>query len=285
METPQKLAAPHVASLGAEGKEVLKAVVALDGKVYAAEQEYDKEHFQLQDKYEKEFAPVLSKRLEFIAQIPGFWATVLQRSDEFGGMIMEHDEPVLEALTDIKCEPFADRNAGFKLHFHFAENEFFTNKVLTKTYYTKQSHSWDTSLEFEKVESDKIQWKEGMDVTIEKVEKKKVKGGGKKKAKAKAAADKFVARASFFRYFKSLGDGFEIPTDVESDDEDEEESDDEDSQEEAEDKMDRLLNEDGDNAETLRDTIIPHAVRYYTHEAGSDDEDEDDDDDEVETPK
>merc|ERR1719331_2580669 len=98
----------------------------------------------------------------------------------------------------------------------------------------------------------------------------------KKKAKAKGAAAKAVEvpRDSFFRtFFRNLGAEFDVPTDVE----DEEDSDDD---EEEGDKMEALLDGDVEIAEALRDTIIPHAVRFYTHEAGdeedSDDEDSDD---------
>ena len=45
----------------------------------------------------------------------------------------EHDGPALESLTDIKLE-YTDDYSGFKLSFHFAPNDFFSNEVLTKSY-------------------------------------------------------------------------------------------------------------------------------------------------------
>lgn len=47
---------------------------------------------------------------------------------------MEYDVPVLRHLEDITSEYLEGTNTGFRLFFHFSENEFFTNKVLTKTY-------------------------------------------------------------------------------------------------------------------------------------------------------
>lgn len=48
---------------------------------------------------------------------------------------MEHDEEALSFLTDIKLEYLPGASTGYSLHFHFAENPFFTNEVLTKTYH------------------------------------------------------------------------------------------------------------------------------------------------------
>merc|ERR1712118_476768 len=80
-----------------------------------------------------------------------------------------------------------------------------------------------------------------------------------------------IPRPSFFRMFRSLGEGYDLPTDI--DDEGDEDDD------EMEDKMDMYIREDYETAEALRDQIIPHAVRYYTGEAVPDDDAEDDDDD------
>jgi nucleosome assembly protein 1-like 1 len=191
--------------------------------------------------------------------------------------VEEHDEPLLDALEDIRVEYFADRGAGWKLSFHFADNAYFTNTVLTKTYHSETPCDWDTAIEYVKVESDAIDWKAGMNVTVELQKPKKKKSKG-------AAKPVEVPRASFFRtFFRNLGAGFDEPTDVE----DEEDSDDDEER-----GMEQLLDADVEIAEALRDTILPHAVRFYTHEAGNDedededdeDEDEDEDDSEEEAP-
>ena len=51
-------------------------------------------------------------------------------------MVQDYDEPILEKLTDVKLK-FHDEPMGFTLEFYFAENEYFTNKVLTKYYEMK----------------------------------------------------------------------------------------------------------------------------------------------------
>ncbi len=49
----------------------------------------------------------------------------------------EADEPVLELLQDITVTFSESAPMGFTLHFHFKENEYFTNTILTKEYEMK----------------------------------------------------------------------------------------------------------------------------------------------------
>ena len=63
--------------------------------------------------------------------IPKFWLHVLKNGNEEAlmGLVEEHDEVVLENLTNITVALDLD-NAGFTLTFHFKDNDFFTNKVV-----------------------------------------------------------------------------------------------------------------------------------------------------------
>ena len=83
---------------------------------------------------------VLSKKVEDLSLnpdfpadakgIPKFWLHVLKNGNEEAlmGLVEEHDEAVLENLTNITVALDSD-NAGFTLCFHFQENAFFTNQV------------------------------------------------------------------------------------------------------------------------------------------------------------
>ena len=51
-------------------------------------------------------------------------------------MTQPHDEAILESLLDINVT-FPGASMGFVLEFVFSENEFFEDKVLTKTYHMK----------------------------------------------------------------------------------------------------------------------------------------------------
>lgn len=69
--------------------------------------------------------------------IPNFWLETLQAFRITAEMIQEHDEPVLAYLQDIRVRMHEKKPYGYTLEFEFAENPFFTNKVLTKTFELK----------------------------------------------------------------------------------------------------------------------------------------------------
>ena len=66
--------------------------------------------------------------------------TIFKNTEILAEMTQPHDEPILESLRDINVsfpDNFPDNSMGFVLEFVFAENEFFEEKVLTKTYHMK----------------------------------------------------------------------------------------------------------------------------------------------------
>jgi len=65
--------------------------------------------------------------------IPEFWIVAMCNIEAVEELISERDKQCLEYLTDIACHDF-DNGIGFILSFHFKENPFFTNQVLTKRY-------------------------------------------------------------------------------------------------------------------------------------------------------
>merc|ERR1719240_1717439 len=253
----EKPVPPHILNLSAGEKEVLDKLKTLDDQYLAKEKEYEAELAALQTKYEKQWFPLLTKRAEKLAAgekaagcgtpaIKDFWLQSLKKSHVFRDLIEEYDEPVLQSLENIHYEWLDDKGkTGWKLFFTFCENEFFTNKVIVKTYHTEQANEWDTSLEYTKIELDEaIGWKDGKNVTVER-QQKKVKGGGKKKKAAKNKVEE-VPRPSFFRhFFKNLGEGCDLPTDIE--DEEDDDDDDEDFDEEDDDDDDEDDDDDDDD--------------------------------------
>ena len=101
--------------------------------------------------------------------IPEFWLSAMKNSS-LAETITERDEEVLKDLTDIRME-YLDR-PGFRLIFEFAENAFFTNKTLSKTYYYQEENGYGGDFIYDHAEGEKIDWKEGQDLTV-KVESKK----------------------------------------------------------------------------------------------------------------
>lgn len=80
--------------------------------------------------------------------IPEFWLTIFKNVDLLAEMVQDYDEPILKHLTDIQLK-FHDEPMGFTLEFYFTENEYFTNKVLTKYYEMKCVPDKDDPFGFE----------------------------------------------------------------------------------------------------------------------------------------
>jgi nucleosome assembly protein 1-like 1 len=208
--------------------------------------------------------------------VPSFWREALMNS-ALEAYTYDVDEPVLHALQNITCEWLDELGTtGFKLHFHFVENEFFTNTTLTKTYHTAAEDEFDPEeLTCKKVDADVINWKPGKNVTVETAKPKKGKDGKSPKKPKEEPVD------SLFRdFFWNLGaphpfpEGLEVEEAEDSDEEDEEEDD----------AVARVMEEDYDTACLLRDRCIPHAFRYFTGEMAdemeSDEESEEESDEE-----
>jgi nucleosome assembly protein 1-like 1 len=102
--------------------------------------------------------------------IPEFWLSAMKNQISLAEMITDRDEPALKALTDIRME-YLDR-PGFRLIFEFAENEYFSNKTITKTYFYQEENGYGGDFIYDHAEGDKVEWKAGKDLTV-RVESKK----------------------------------------------------------------------------------------------------------------
>ncbi|KAI8331061.1 hypothetical protein BC941DRAFT_517837 [Chlamydoabsidia padenii] len=215
-----------------------------------------------------------------IKGIPEFWLTLLKNHPHLAETVTENDEQVLKHLMDIRMS-YLDQ-PGFKLEFVFESNDFFTNDVLTKTYYY-QDHAYAGDFVYDHAEGCSIDWKEGKDLTVT-VESRKQRHKGTNKTRV---VKRTVAADSFFNFFSPPA----FPDEDEELDEEEAEG------------LDAKLEADYEAGEEFKDKIIPHAVDYFTGKAleydgfgnedefdgeyysdededdEDDDEDEDDDDD------
>lgn len=204
----------------------------------------------LEHKYDQQYTPLYEQRSQVIKNAPEFWLKVLKNNPLTSTMVFDQDEQLLKHLIDIKYfgEP---NNDNFKLEFHFSENAFIENTILTKKYVVGGDD------EVKSGEGTEIKWK-GANLT-QKVKKTKKRGKNKK------AGIKVEEIPSFFSFFKS----------VSADDEAEAEEDSEDE------GMGDMMEEDFEVACEIRDEIIPNAIYYFMGIRDEDDHmDLDDDDDE-----
>lgn len=273
-----------------EDPPVIKKLKEIDDEYLAIEKEYEKEVAKILKKYNDLQKPLLDKRRDTLADksqaekdaadgntgtpaVKGFWLEALSNHQQIADMIQPHDIPVLEYMKDVTYKYFDDEDpsTGFTLIFHFAENPYFTNEELTKEFYTTNNSPYRDDIDIEQIKCSEIEWKTGKDVTMALVTKK-AKGGGAKKAKQKK--EKEEAQPSFFRFFFcSLKSGEPAPELIMEmfgmgDEEEEEEG------------VEYLMEASHDLAVTIKDSVIPYAVRWYTGEAAPPMEDDDEDEEE-----
>jgi nucleosome assembly protein 1-like 1 len=209
--------------------------------------------------------------------IPEFWLSAMKNSS-LAETITDRDEEALKFLTDIRME-YLDR-PGFRLIFEFAENEFFTNKVMTKTYFYQEENGYGGDFIYDHAEGDKIDWKPGKDMTV-KIESKKQRNKSKSpppNALARQLTDriadtkqtrivkKTIPTPSFFDFFNPAAPP-------------------EDDEEEIDEEIEAKLELDYQLGEDIKEKLIPRAIDWFTGEAlqfehGLDDFDEDEFEDE-----
>jgi len=243
------------------------------------EAEFQEEVLQLEKKYFAKFTPLYQKRaqivngateptedeikageedeeqdeaeeaekseavFESVAGIPEFWLSAMKNQVSLAEMITDRDEVALKHLTDVRME-YLDK-PGFRLIFEFAENEFFTNKIITKTYFYQNESGYGGDFIYDHAEGDKIDWKAGKDLTV-RIESKKQRN---KNTKQTRVVKKTVPTESFFNFFSPP----KAPTDEDDD--------------EAASDIEERLELDYQLGEDIKEKLIPRAVDWFTGEA------------------
>lgn len=203
---------------------------------------------------------------ETVVGIPNFWLTAFRNVPGLSDTLSDRDDDVLRYLTDVRLKYL--EKPGFALEFYFADNEFFTNKKLTKTYYYQDEVGITGDFVYDHAEGDEINWTSPeVNVTI-KVEKRKQRN---KHTKATRTIEKTIPVQSFFEFFNPPQ-----PPSLE-----EEESG------EYSDFLQEQLESDFDLGELIKEKIIPRAIDWFTGKAldyeglrGGEDGDEFDEDEE-----
>ncbi|KAL8670243.1 MAG: hypothetical protein Q9168_005207 [Polycauliona sp. 1 TL-2023] len=203
-----------------------------------------------------------------LAGIPEFWLSAMKNQVSLAELITARDEAALKLLTDIRMEYLG--KPGFRLIFEFAENEFFTNQEVTKTYYYQEESGYGGDFIYDHAEGDKINWRADKDLTVT-VESKKQRN---KNTKQTRVVKKTVPTESFFNFFD--------PPKAPSTDDDDAASD-----------VEERLELDYQLGEDIKEKLIPRAIDWFTGEAlqfeeldeeldeGDFEDDDDDDDDDL----
>ena len=154
-----------------------KRAKIINGSTEPTEQEVEagKEDEEEDDEEDEADEAEDDKSAADVKGIPEFWLSAMKNSS-LAETITDRDEGALKFLTDIRME-YLDR-PGFRLIFEFAENEFFTNKTISKTYYYQEENGYGGDFIYDHAEGDKIDWQSGKDLTV-RVESKKQRNKSK----------------------------------------------------------------------------------------------------------
>lgn len=132
--------------------------------VVAGKEDQDDDEEDVKDSTKKE------EPTEAMNGVPEFWLSAMKNNALLAETITDRDEAALKHLTDIRLS-YLD-TPGFRLHFVFAENEFFSNNEITKTYFYQDENGYGGDFIYDHAEGDKINWKDGKDLTV-RIESKK----------------------------------------------------------------------------------------------------------------
>ncbi|XP_037960211.1 nucleosome assembly protein 1-like 1 [Teleopsis dalmanni] len=165
--------------------------------------------------------------------LPNFWLTIFKTSDRLSDFIYVVDEPLLSKLNDITID-YSD--LSYTIGFHFDENEYIHNSVLTKQYFLKKTVDKDFPFSYDgpdvtKSVGCKIDWKEGKNLTLSRIENIACETG-----------PIVVPTASFFHFFN--------PPQI--------------AEEEMDEDAQLVMFKDFELGQFIRDELIPRAVLFFT---------------------
>ncbi|XP_006623622.1 protein SET isoform X1 [Apis laboriosa] len=171
--------------------EIQKTLEEIDGcqnQIDGLNEKASDEILEVEKKYNKLRKPYFQKRNDIIKRIPNFWVTAFVNNKEIAEILEEDEEDALRFLNKLEVEEFEDIKSGYRINFHFDENPYFENDVLTKEFHLGSSGDPAS-------QSTPIRWKEGADLT--------------KRAKTKAplkGRKRPLKHRSFFDWFTDHGD-------------------------------------------------------------------------------
>lgn len=171
----------------AASQEAIEKIDELQNDVDKLNEQASEEILKVEQKYIKLRWPHYQKRSALIEKIPNFWVTTFVNHPQISALLSEEDEDALHYLTKVEVKEFDDIKAGYTISFHFKENPYFENSVISKEFHMNETGDPSST-------STTIEWKEGKDLT-----KRDTQPNGKGKRKHEEPE-------SFFSWFNDPGD-------------------------------------------------------------------------------
>lgn len=116
----------------------------------------------VEKKFNKLRKPLYTKRQQTIRKMDKqshskFWWTAFQRHPMLSPMLSSDEEIILSYLQEIEVIDNDDIKSGYEIKFVFGKNPYFTNRVLTKSFFVKETGEVDNS-------SPSINWLPGKNI-------------------------------------------------------------------------------------------------------------------------
>jgi len=167
--------------------EAIEQIDEVQNDIDRLNEQASEEILKVEQRYNKLRQPHFTKRTALIEKIPNFWVTAFINHPQVSALLSEADEEVLQHLTKLEVQEFDDIKSGYKIIFTFAENEFFTNQTISKSFHVSETGEPNSK-------GDSIEWKAGKDLT------------GKSSSKAGGKRQHEDTQESFFSWFGDHGD-------------------------------------------------------------------------------
>uniref|UniRef100_A0A1B6DHH7 Protein SET n=1 Tax=Clastoptera arizonana TaxID=38151 RepID=A0A1B6DHH7_9HEMI len=177
----------EVRDYDAETQKALEEIDACQNEIDGLNEKASEDILKVEQKYNKLRKPYFEKRNDIIKRIPNFWVTAFVNHPQISAILEEEEEDCLHYINKLEVEEFEDIKFGYRINFHFNENPYFENSIITKEFHLGSSADPAS-------QSTTIQWKEGQDLT--KIRKEKNTKSRKRGLEQK----------TFFSWFSDHGD-------------------------------------------------------------------------------
>lgn len=176
-----------------EDSPIVKELKGLDDKYLEIERQYEKDVEELKKKFLDRQKPLLEERQKLLVgevadqdgtpKLPIFWRKAMANHPAFEDNVEEWDEPVLNYLRNVTCEPTGDNAHCFKLTFSFTANPYFEPLEIVKEYQAVESSPYTQDVDVKKnnMYGDRVEARQGRDSG-----KDSKKGQGRRRQKSEA---------------------------------------------------------------------------------------------------
>lgn len=146
-----------------EHQDIVEQIDSIQGQIDGLNEQASEEILQVEQKYNNLRKPFFGKRADLIKKIPKFWVTVFVNHPQISALLDEEDEEALHYLQSVEVEEFEDIKSGYRIRFHFSENPYFDNDLISKEFMLSENGE-------QTCKSTNIKWKENMDLTTRQAE-------------------------------------------------------------------------------------------------------------------